>query len=136
MCSLRYTADSMQSVSSIDFFSDVSCGLDQLSDITEGNYRARKGPNECADPWYKNYAKTEFGASSVDCSFYRDFTYHGAFLLDMGQTVTFRTGFNVFSTSTDVEADVAGYSPNLQYKIVDGASALASAVVLVGILVI
>ena len=128
VCSLRYTADSMTSVSSIDYFSDISCGLTQLSDITDGNYRARKGPEECADPWYKNYEASEFGNSSVDCSFYRDFTYHGAFLLDMGQTVTFRTGFNVFGTSTDVEADVAGYSPNLQYIIVDSARMLAAGV--------
>jgi hypothetical protein len=70
-------------MTSIDYFPTNSCGLTKFSDILEGNYRAVKdnfGVN-CPDPWYKDYSRSSFGSSGVDCCFYRDFTWLGAHLI-------------------------------------------------------
>lgn len=124
VCSLRYTANSANSVTSIDYFFDNSCGLGNLSDIKEGNYRAVTAVNDnvCADPWYKDYGASSFGASTYTCGFYRDFTWQGSHLLAIGQTVTFRTGFNIFSDSQDTTPNMQGSSPNLEFTILQDAA--------------
>jgi hypothetical protein len=76
-------------VTNIDYFATNSCGVTLLSSITQGNYRAVKDnvDDNCPDPWYKDYNLSSFGPTSVDCAFYRDFTWQGAHLLAVGQTV-------------------------------------------------
>ena len=123
ICSLRYTTNSAIQVTDIDFFSDgTTCGTTKLSTITTGNYRAVKGEKECkSDPWRNDPQLSSFKGSSYTCAANRDLFYVGATTLYLTGTVTYRTGFNTFDGSTDLERNTWGNSGDLTFTLVEGA---------------
>jgi len=109
-------------MTSTDFFQDGStCGILNLGDIKKGNYRSTIGDVSCANPWYPDYNNAFFVANSFRCGTYLDFDYVGALQLKIGQKLTFRTGFNTWQGSTDLERDAYGASPTLTTYLLDSA---------------
>ena len=101
--SLRYNAVSASSLTINDYFmSGDSCGTTLLNSITSGNYRAVKGLQTCGDAWRSNPEASSFGLSGYTASTNRDLVFVGSSSLGVSGTITMRTGFNTFSSSTDI----------------------------------
>ena len=98
-----------------------TCGLERLSDITTGNYRAVKGSQKCADPWRLDPDQSVFTETQFTTSTNRDIIYIGSSTIPIESSITFRTGFNTFSSSSDTERNEFGFSEDLVMVFVDSA---------------
>ena len=120
MISLRHNANSANTVTLSDYFTNgETCGLERLSDITAGNYRSIQGSQTCTDPWRLDPAQSAFTANSFTTATNRDIIYVGSSSISVGDSVTFRCGFNTFGSSIDTERNEFGHSADLTMLVLD-----------------
>ena len=96
------------------------CGYGFLSDVRTGNYRQTQGDKDCKNPWDNDVNGSSFAPNSFTTSISRELQVEGASTLVLASVLRFRTGFNVFSASTDTERDAFGFSEDISATLIEG----------------
>ena len=100
VCAIKYNEEDDGEVNRDNYWYSGTCGTGFLSDIVDQPFTGVRAGQTC-NPYYPDYETSstinnEDGTSSVTCAFYRLFKYSEVQDYEIGQTLSVRTGFNVF----------------------------------------
>ena len=86
----------------------TSCGTRVLQTIVNSPYsqvtgNVASGTSSCVDPWTSGQPSLTNTVpwTTAECVFSRNFEYEGAMNLQVGDTLQYRAGFNIFAKATD-----------------------------------
>ena len=115
-------------MSSSDLYQSNSCGYLNLADIKNQKYD-KITDGLCNSPWSPQIEETWFtnitGYQEVMCGYYRPLSsYSSDFYtaIKIGQTITFKAGFNIYSSNVDGNPDARdnGSLISVSWMIMDG----------------